>query len=201
MYIRDLYFVKIIVGLGNPGEKYKYTRHNIGFIITGSLAEKYGITGVFSSKFNAIIGKGLINGHEALIIQPQTYMNLSGEAVSKVLNWYKLDISSLFVIVDDISIDFGKIRFRNEGSAGSHNGLKSIIESISRNNFPRLKVGIGPNPGEHLWSSYVLGKFSDHEAKALPRITKICMEGVETYLDKGIDYSMNKYNGINILEI
>ncbi len=190
----------VIVGLGNPGEKYKNTRHNIGFIITGALAEKFKITGKYSPKFDAIIGKGNIKDTEVLIVQPQTYMNLSGEAVLRVLNWYKLDVSNLFVIFDDVSLDFGRIRFRPDGSAGGHNGIKSIISSCGSENFPRLKIGIGPNPGERLWKTYVLQKFSEQEQKHLPNITDVCVDAVEFYIQQEMAAARNKFNGINILE-
>jgi len=190
----------IIAGLGNPGEKYKNTRHNIGFRITGAIAEKFGISGKYSAKFGAIIGKGFIKDTEVVIVQPQTFMNLSGEAVSKVLNWHKLDISSLFVIYDDISLDFGRIRFRPDGSAGGHNGIKSIISQCGSQEFARLKVGIGPNPGEHLWRNYVLQKFSPEEQKYLPDITDFCVEATEFYIQEGMLAARNKYNGINIIQ-
>ena len=190
----------VIAGLGNPGEKYKNTRHNIGFRITGVLAEKFGIVGKHSSKFDSIIGKGEINNTEVLIVQPQTYMNLSGEAISKLLNWHKLDNNNLFIIFDDVTLDLGKIRFRPSGSAGGHNGIKSIISNCGSEVFARLKVGIGPNPGEHLWRSYVLQEFSKDEQKHLPKITDFCVKAVETYLREGIASASNKYNGINILE-
>ncbi len=189
----------VIAGLGNPGLKYSGTRHNIGFMITGALAEKHGIKGSFSSKFNAIIGKGTLQDTEVLLVQPQTYMNLSGQAVAGVLNWYKEEVKNLFVIYDDISLDLGKIRFRPSGSSGSHNGIKSIITSCGSENFARLKVGIGPNPGEHLWANYVLQPFSLEEKKHLPEIIKVCAEAVEFYISEGMEASRNKYNGINII--
>lgn len=190
----------LIAGLGNPGQKYAGTRHNIGFMVTGNLAEKHDIRGIFQSKFNAIVGKGRINDAEVLIVQPQTYMNLSGQAVQAALHWYKIDVKKLFVIYDDISLDFGRIRFRPSGTAGSHNGIKSIISYCGTENFARLKVGIGPNPGEHLWSSYVLQQFSVSEKKDLPKIIETCTECVEFYLKEGINSAMNKYNGLDVLE-
>lgn len=190
--------MKIIIGLGNPGEKYRNTRHNTGFIIAEAIASKYTIEGKFNSKFNAIIGKGLINNEETVIVQPLTYMNLSGEAASKVLNWYKSDISELLVIYDDISLDLGKIRFRPSGSAGSHNGIKSIISCCGTEKFSRLKIGIGPNPGEHLWASYVLEKFSDEELEVFKKLTPLCIEAVEDYLKSGMIFAQNKYNGIDV---
>lgn len=188
--------MKIIAGLGNPGEKYKNTRHNIGFMITEAFASKNNINGSFNSKFNAIIGKGSVNKQEVLVVQPLTYMNLSGESVAKVLNWYKADISDLLVVCDDISLDSGKIRFRPSGSAGGHNGIKSIISSCGGQNFPRLKVGIGPNPGEHSLSSYVLEKFTAEETEILKKTVSLCAEAIEDYLLTDINFVQNKYNGL-----
>ena len=190
--------VKIIAGLGNPGEKYRNTRHNTGFMIVEALASRHSINGKFNSRFNAIIGKGSIKGTEVLIVQPLTYMNLSGEAVFKILNWYKADISDLLVVFDDVSLDLGKIRFRQEGSAGSHNGIKSIISCCGGQNFARLKVGIGPNPGEHLWTSYVLEKFTAEELEILKKIIPLSVEAIEDCLSSGMDFVQNKYNGIDI---
>lgn len=190
----------VIAGLGNPGDKYKLTRHNIGFMVTGALSEKYAIKGKFSPKFNAIVGKGEINGTEVMIVQPQTYMNLCGNAVASVLNWHKTDIKDLFVIFDDVTLDFGRVRFRPDGSAGSHNGVKSIVSSCGSEKFPRLKVGIGPNPGEALWKDYVLQKFSPQEQKHLPKLTGFCVEAVEHYIAEGMEPARNKYNGLNALE-
>ncbi len=193
--------MKIIAGLGNPGEKYKNTRHNAGFIATEFLASKHNIQGSFNSKFNAIVGKGTINKTEVLIIQPLTYMNLSGESVFKILNWYKADISDLLVVFDDITIDIGKIRFRPDGSAGGHNGIKSIISCCGGQNFPRLKIGIGPNPGENFWESYVLEKFTLEESSILKKIIPLSSEAIEDYLLSGINFAQNKYNGIDVKKV
>lgn len=191
--------MKIIVGLGNPGDKYKNTRHNAGFIVTGKLASKHNINGKTESKFNSIIGKGSVNGIDILIVQPLTYMNLSGEALSKVLNWYKIDPSDIIVVYDDISIDLGRIRFRNSGSDGGHNGIKSIIQHLGGfKNFSRLKVGIGPDPGGPVRQSYVLEPFSKNEKEILDKVIPICIEGIETFLSEGIDQASNKFNGVNV---
>jgi len=168
-------------------------------MVSEALASKHSINGAFNSKFNAMTGKGIINGTEVLIIQPLTYMNLSGEAIVKAINWYKSDISDLLVVCDDISLDLGKMRFRAEGSAGSHNGLKSIISFCGGQNFARLKVGIGPNPGEHLWASYVLEKFTPEESKILKKIVPLSAEAIEDYLLMGMNFAQNKYNGIDSL--
>ena len=190
--------MKIITGLGNPGDKYKNTRHNTGFTVTEALASKHGIEGKFNSKFNAITGKGTIQDQEVLIVQPLTYMNLSGDAVSKVLNWYKTDPAELIVVYDDISLDLGIVRFRASGSAGGHNGIKSIISCCGGEKFARLKVGIGPNPGEHLQASYVLEKFTEEENKLLKKIIPVSVEALEDYLKSGIIFAQNKYNGIDV---
>jgi peptidyl-tRNA hydrolase, PTH1 family len=191
--------VIIIAGLGNPGEKYSFTRHNIGFMITGKLSEKFSIQGKFESKFNAIIGKGNVYGTSVIIIQPMTYMNLSGEAVSKVLNFYKINIENLLVVFDDISLDLGKIRFRKDGSDGGHNGIKSIINCLGNvNKFPRLKVGIGPQPPEIPSESYVLQPFQNSEKVLLEKVVDLSVESIEYFLKKGIDSAQNKYNGIII---
>jgi len=192
--------MKIIVGLGNPGEKYKNTRHNTGFMVTEALASKHGISGKFNSRFNAIIGKGVIKDTEVLIVQPLTFMNLSGEAVSKILSWIKPDIKDLFVVFDDVSLDIGKIRFREDGSAGGHNGIKSIISCCGGQNFSRLKIGIGPNPGESLWASYVLEKFTAEESEILKKIIPLSVEAIEDYLFMGINFAQNKYNGIDVIQ-
>jgi len=193
--------VIVVAGLGNPGDKYKNTRHNAGFMVTEALASKHGIKGNFNSKFNAISGKGEIDGKEVLIIQPLTYMNLSGESVIKALNWYKSDISSLFVVFDDISLDLGKIRFRPSGSAGGHNGIDSIIAACKSQNIARLKVGIGPSPSEHLLKSFVLEKFTAQESVILEKVITASVQAIEDYLSKGITFAQDKYNGKDVRDL
>ena len=194
--------MKIIVGLGNPGDRYKKTRHNVGFMITGELAEKHNITGKMESKFNSIIGKGNINNVDVLIVQPLTFMNLSGQAVSKVLNWYKIEPTELFVVFDDISLDLGRIRFRTSGSEGGHNGVGSIIEQLGGfKDFPRLKVGIGPDPGGLFRKDFVLQEFRNEEKEIIDKIIPVCIEGIEVYLKEGVESAMNKFNGINLAPV
>lgn len=201
----------VIAGLGNPGEKYQGTRHNIGFRITGALSEKFGIKGKLMPKFKAIVGKGKIGDTDVVIVQPQTYMNLSGEAIQAVMHWHKVDISNLFVVYDDVSIDFGRIRFRPEGSAGGHNGIKSIISCCGGKDFSRLKVGVGlknvddkgkelkTNLNEIFLKNYVLQKFSKEEQKYLPQITDLCVEAIAFYVKEGIESARNKFNGVDVL--
>ncbi len=189
----------VVVGLGNPGEKYENTRHNVGFMITSALAEKFNINGKSDKKFNAIVGKGTIAGEEAIIVQPLTFMNLSGEAVGKILSYYKADKKNLLVIFDDLSLDLGVLRFRKQGSDGGHNGIKSIIKHLSgQNDFSRLKVGIGPQPPFLASENFVLQKFDKLEEQKLKEVVDMCVDAVEFYVKNGADASMNKFNGISV---
>jgi len=191
--------VKVIIGLGNPGEKYKNTRHNAGFMITGELASKYHIDGKLNSKFNSIVGKGTIANTEVLIAQPMTFMNLSGNAVVKLLNWYNIEPDELLVVFDDVCLDLGKIRFRPSGSDGGHNGVKSIIENLGGyNNFSRLKVGVGPKPEFMPLEAYVIQEFSKSEREILDKVIPVCVEGIEEYLKEGILEVRSRFNGINL---
>jgi len=194
--------VEIIVGLGNPGDKYKGTRHNAGFITTGQLASKHNIVGKIDTKFNSIIGRGIISNKDVLIVQPLTYMNLSGQAISKVLNWYKIEPTKLLVVFDDISLELGRIRFKPSGSEGGHNGVRSIIENLGGfKDFPRLKIGIGPDPGSATRATYVLQEFTKPEKEILDKVIPICVEGIEFYLEEGIEKTRNKYNNTNLARI
>lgn len=189
----------VVAGLGNPGEKYSQTRHNVGFMITGKLAQSNSINGKSESKFNAIIGKGNISGVDILIVQPLTYMNLSGESIAKILNFYKVPIENLFVVYDDISLDLGKIRFRKEGSAGGHNGIKSTINCLGqRKDFSRLKVGIGPQPPKMPSEAFVLQKFAKEEEQLLEKTVETSVKAIEYYLKHGVDKAQNTYNGIDL---
>ena len=187
--------MKLIIGLGNPGEKYKNTRHNAGFIVTGNLAEKHGFTGKNEAKFNSIVAKGTIDGEEVVIAQPLTFMNLSGDAVVKIAHWYKIEPEDILVVFDDISLEIGRIRYRKDGSDGGHNGIKSIIKNFGGNNkFPRLKVGIGPQPKFMKSEDYVLQKFSKEETEEFEKISKLCIDSIETFLKFGIDKTMCDFN-------
>ena len=151
----------IIAGLGNPDEKYQGTRHNVGFDVVDRLAEKYQIA-VDTKKHRALIGKGVIEGQKVLLVKPQTYMNLSGESIRSIVEYYKIDPEEeLLVIYDDISLEPGVLRLRTKGSAGGHNGMKSIIKHLGGDTFPRIRVGIGgeKHPGQDL-ADYVLGHCS-----------------------------------------
>lgn len=182
----------IIVGLGNPGKKYENTRHNMGFIAVDLLAEEYGIK-VDKIKFKALVGEGRIAGRKVLLVKPQTYMNLSGQSVMEVMNYYKEDIENLIVIYDDIDIPTGTIRLRKKGSAGTHNGMRNIVYLLQEDGFPRIRVGIGSESKVdliHYVTSGVTKKEKDLLEDALTRAAK----AAACIVEKGIDKAMNEYN-------
>ena len=155
----------IIAGLGNPTSQYEGTRHNIGFDVMDALAEKYNIS-ISEKKHKALCGKGVIEGEKVLLVKPQTYMNLSGESIAEILNYYKVDAEEDFLVVfDDISLAPGNIRIRKKGSAGGHNGIKNIIAMTGTQNFKRIKVGVGEKPKGWDLADYVLGRFPDEDRK------------------------------------
>lgn len=188
-----------IVGLGNPGLQYENTRHNVGFMTIDYLANKYDID-VRKSKFKSLYGQGEISGHKVMLIKPQTYMNNSGEAIRELRNFYKFDIDKLIVIYDDIDIDFGTIRIRKKGSAGSHNGMKSIIYQIQDDQFPRIKVSIGKKPERWDLANFVLSGFSQEEVGVLEDEIRLAVEGIEIILRDDIDKAMNKCNSIKLVK-
>ena len=188
-----------IVGLGNPGLQYENTRHNVGFMTIDYLANKYDID-VRKSKFKSLYGQGEISGHKVMLIKPQTYMNNSGEAVRELINFYRFDIDKLIVIYDDIDIDFGTIRIRKKGSAGSHNGMKSIIYQIQDDQFPRIKVSIGKKPEKWDLANFVLSGFSKEEVKILEDEIRLAVEGIEIILEEDIDKAMNKCNSVKLVK-
>ena len=188
-----------IVGLGNPGLQYENTRHNVGFMTIDYLANKYDID-VRKLKFKSLYGQGEISGHKVMLIKPQTYMNSSGEAIRELKNFYKFDIDKLIVIYDDIDIDFGTIRIRKKGSAGSHNGMKSIIYQIQDDQFPRIKVSIGKKPERWDLAKFVLSGFSQEEVGVLEDEIRLAAEGIEIILKDDIDKAMNKCNSIKLVK-
>lgn len=184
--------LKLVVGLGNPGMKYAATRHNIGFEIIDSIAETYRIS-VLKNKYKALIGEGTIGREKVILMKPQTYMNLSGEAIRLCSDFYKISPEDVIVIYDDVSLELGQIRIRKSGSAGGHNGIKSIIACLGTQTFPRIKFGVGDQ--FHDLASYVLDRFSEAEMKCIgPRIGDV-VKATEAMICKGVDYAMNQYNG------
>lgn len=182
----------IIVGLGNPGRKYENTKHNIGFITLDFLADKNGIK-INKIKHKALVGEGTVSGQKVLLVKPQTYMNLSGNSVREVMEYYKADLENLIVIYDDVDIPMGRLRIRKKGSAGTHNGMKSIIYDLQDDGFPRVRIGIGKERKMPL-AGYVLGGFAKEERQLMEDAVERAALAVECMLEKGIDIAMGEYN-------
>lgn len=184
----------IIAGLGNPTREYENTRHNIGFMAIDALADKYKIS-VMECKHKALIGKGMINGNKVVLVKPLTYMNLSGEAIRSVIDYYKIDeAEELIVIYDDISLDVGQLRIRKKGSAGGHNGIKNIIAHLGHDTFKRIKIGVGEKPKGYDLADYVLGHFSKEELAIMKDSLEKVDGAVCMMLEGRVDQAMNDYN-------
>ena len=184
----------LVVGLGYPGSKYSKTRHNIGFRVVEALAERNGAR-LDTDKQKGLIGKGTIGGEKVIFAKPLTYMNLSGECVRAVADFYKIPAENVIVVFDDISLDVGKLRIRKKGSAGGHNGIKSIIAHLGGENFPRLKFGVGDKPSGMDLADYVLGNFSAADEQILKQAIDRACDAVECMVTEGSDSAMNKFNG------
>jgi len=183
----------IIAGLGNPGKDYVNTRHNAGFMVIDELADKHNIS-LDMEKFKGIIGKGVINGEKVILVKPLTYMNNSGECIRAVMDYYKADIDDFIVVFDDISLDVGKLRVRPKGSAGGHNGIKSIIAHLGSDGFKRVKFGVGHKPAGWDLADWVLGRFKKEDEASLEETRKRACEAVETLMAEGAEATMNKFN-------
>ena len=183
----------IIAGLGNPTKEYEGTRHNVGFDVIDRLSERYNID-VTMEKHRALIGKGMIAGQKVILVKPQTYMNLSGEAVHEAAQFYKIPADHVLVIYDDVSLPVGKLRVRPTGSAGGHNGLKSIIACLGSENFPRIKIGTGaPGEGGDM-IDWVIGVPSQAERKVLVESFQRAIEAAECIIEHGCQKAMNDFN-------
>lgn len=184
----------VIVGLGNPGNKYENTRHNVGFRAIDAISKKYGIK-VDRVKYKAIVGEGEIGGEKVLLVKPQTFMNLSGESVREIVQWYKLPVENIIVIYDDVDIAVGTVRIRPSGSSGTHNGMKSVIYQLQADRFPRIRIGIGKAPDGWDLADYVLGNFTNEEAADIDEAVTRAANAVETLISAGVEAAMNLYNG------
>ena len=184
----------IIAGLGNPGKQYEHTRHNVGFDTLDKLAEKYHIS-IDNQKHKAVCGSGYIEGQKVILVKPQTYMNLSGESLREIIDFYKLDpAEELIVIYDDISLDPGQLRIRLKGSAGGHNGIKNIIAHLGTQEFPRIKVGVGAKPPKMDLADYVLSRFGAEEQKIMDEAFGEAAEAAVMMMTTGAERAMNHYN-------
>lgn len=184
--------MKLIVGLGNPGKEYALTRHNCGFMVIDALADKFNVS-VEQKKFKSLYVKFKYHGEDIILLKPQTFMNLSGEAVIAAMNFFKIDIDDVLVIYDDLDMPVGKLRLRKSGSAGGHNGIKNIIAHLSSNNFKRIRVGIDRHPYIPV-VDYVLSKFTKEESSMINQGIENARDAVLDYLDHDFDYAMNRYN-------
>ena len=183
----------LIVGLGNPEKEYSKTRHNMGFNTINKLASQYNIK-VDKKKFKALYGTGIIVEKKVILLKPQTYMNLSGESIIEVINFYKIPLKNLIVIYDDMDIEPGTIKIRKKGRAGSHNGMKSVIENVQSQEFTRIRVGIGTPKNKSNMINYVIGKIPEEEIELLDDATTLAKNAIIEILKSNVDMAMNKFN-------
>lgn len=183
----------LIVGLGNPEEDYSNTRHNMGFNTINKLGKQYNIE-INKSKFKSLYGTGIIENEKVILLKPQTYMNLSGVAIREVMNFYKISAENLIVIHDDIDIEPGIIKIRKKGGAGTHNGMKSVVNEIKTQDFTRVRVGIGTPKNKSDLINYVIGDMSKEDAEKLDNSTTVAKDAIVEIIKNGVDIAMNKYN-------
>ena len=195
----ELIIPQLIVGLGNPGNKYAQTRHNVGFDLLDSLAKRWQISFSDRKQFQGLYGEGIGRSNTKIrLLKPQTFMNLSGQSVRSTIDWFKLPPESVLVVYDDLDLPLGKIRLRLSGSAGGHNGMKSIISHLGSQKFPRVRIGIGKSAGEKDTISHVLGKFSEPEKPVINEVIYLVNDAIEVSLKQGVEQAMNLYNSRSI---
>lgn len=185
--------MKLIVGLGNIGEKYTFTRHNVGFMLIDSIAINLNLSFKENSKLKCFITSLKKDNEDYMLIKPTTFMNLSGEAVRATMDYYKIALEDILIVYDDLSLDLGKIRFRANGSDGGHNGIKSVIKHLGTNNINRLKIGIGPQPNIPS-EAYVLQNFSKEDLESLKQTINKAKDGIDCFFKDGISVAQNKFN-------
>lgn len=187
--------MKVVVGLGNPGKQYEETRHNAGFMVVERLAKAWGVEGKHEPRFEAMVGEGRLGTEKVILVEPLTFMNLSGRSIQKVLHFYKLTPDDLIVVYDDFAIPCGAVRVRTTGSAGGHNGISSTISCLNTQAFPRVRVGVGPLPPGASTSAFVLGKFRPDELPLLEQGLDDAVGAVETAIRQGFTEAMQRFNG------
>ena len=183
----------LIVGLGNPENEYANTRHNMGFCTINKIAAEFKID-MTKTKFNGIYGTGMIEGQKVVLLKPQTYMNLSGDALKAFWDYYKLDLDDLIIIYDDIDVEKGNIKIRKKGSSGSHNGMKSIVQNLGTEEFTRIRIGIGRPEHSNDMINYVIGKIDEEEQKRLAPGIDLAKDATIEIIKNGVDMAMNKFN-------
>ncbi len=185
--------MKIIAGLGNPEKKYKDTRHNVGFKMIDELADRLGIR-LSEHKFHALYGMGVLNGEKLILVKPLTYMNNSGISIREISDFYRIEPQDCYIVYDDISLELGSIRIRLKGSAGGHNGIKSIISHLGTMDFPRIKIGVGEKPKFMDLADYVLSNFKKEEKEAISIAIENSAKAMISIIDQGVEKTMNLYN-------
>ncbi len=188
---------RLIVGLGNPGDDYTYTRHNLGFLILDEIGQKTGLRFKQSSSVQGLTAEGKIKSQEVYLLKPLTFVNLSGLAVKSVIAQKEIPLENILIICDDLHLDFGQLRLRPHGKDGGHNGLTSIIEQLKTENFPRLRVGIGQAKQKENTVNFVLGKFTNEEGKQLGAVVESAAACTVSWLSEGINKAMNQFNKRN----
>ncbi|MNY29525.1 Peptidyl-tRNA hydrolase [compost metagenome] len=186
--------MKVVVGLGNPGKQYEETRHNAGFMVIERLAKSMGVEGKHEPRFEAMVGEGRLGTEKVILVEPLTFMNLSGRSIQKVLHFYKLTPDDLIVVYDDFAIPCGTVRVRLSGSAGGHNGISSTISCLNTQAFPRVRVGVGPLPPGASTTSFVLGKFRPDELPLLEQGLDDAVGALETAIRQGFTEAMQRFN-------
>jgi PTH1 family peptidyl-tRNA hydrolase len=191
--------LKLIVGLGNPGSEYRETRHNVGFMVIDALAARWRVSDQWREKFEALQIKTMVGAEPVIIAKPVTFMNLSGQAVAAVAGFYKVDAADVFVVTDDVALPLGRLRARRDGGAGGHNGLKSIIQHLATQAFPRMRVGVGRGDGRRDLADHVLGRFEPDERDTVSAAVLRAADATEMFLSDGIERVMNAFNAANDL--
>jgi len=185
-----------VIGLGNPGSKYEFTRHNIGFRIVDSLARDMGIEFNKVKSYYSLISRGMINNHKVMLVKPQTFINLSGRAVNRVVSYYKIPLQDLLIVYDDLNLELGQVRIRKKGSSGGHKGIESIMQYLNSEDIPRLRIGIR-NPSVNYnfdCVSYVLSNFNNDEEDKIEKVIQLSTKAVKTIIEYGFEKAMRKYN-------
>ena len=192
--------MKIVIGLGNPGEKFTYTRHNVGFMVIDRLASKLKVDS-FESKWKGMVGKRFVKGEEIYLVKPTTYMNLSGKCVKSIMDDTAVGLQDILVVLDDVELPIGTIRIRARGSSGGHNGLQSIIDECASEDFPRLRVGIGKPSGGVDLVDYVLSNFEPHELRLMETVVDKAVDAVICWIFEGVENAMSKFNRNYLIEM
>ena len=185
-----------MIGLGNPGSKYEFTRHNIGFRIIDSLARDMGIEFNKVKSYYSLISRGMINNYKVMLVKPQTFMNLSGRAVNRVVSYYKIPLQDLLIVYDDLNLELGQVRIRKKGSSGGHKGIESIMQYLNSEDIPRLRIGIGNSSVNYNFdcASYVLSNFNNDEEDKIAEVIQLSTEAIKTIIEDGFEKAMRKYN-------